>query len=300
MQTVYHGGINEKYLNIFMANFLQFLRESLQSSPLQEDFYDVRVGGNSYEKRDEIKKLGGKFDSTSKGWFVPITKAPLLKNLGLTAYYPVSGSNTFGLKDQIKQAGGVWDFGQKRWYAPETAADRLSRAGLTVHVHGGSDAEQRELKKLGAYADYVELKAPEGGQWEHKFFTNYFRAQMVKFFRMTQVDLKYLVPAAHAKKAQKALDDFIADNERIYSLGQTLRRGKPVTGTYYDVPFEGVIEDGEQMSDHGFFAGLKIGVRLSKPIIVYGSPRAAGDSVQVTITAQDLHNEKKSHSIQLA
>jgi hypothetical protein len=282
-----------------MANFLQFLRESIQPAPLHEDFYDVRVGGNSYEKKDELKKLGAKFDSMSKAWFIGLSKAPLVKKMGLTPLYPVTGSDTYGKKDVIKRAGGTWDLGKKRWYAPEESADALANADLVLQMHGGSDADRKELEKMGAFADHIELKTPVSGDPNHKYFTNYFRAQLKKL-RVVSVGNNYMVPKANAAKAQKALDDFIADNKRIAELGRKLRRGAEVTGTYHSVPYEGVIDSGKMLDDHGFFAGLEMHVKISKPIVVYGHERPAGSVLTVSIVPNDLNGRNDDDTIELA
>jgi hypothetical protein len=243
--------------------------------------------------------MGAKFDGMSKAWFAPLTKAPLVKKMGLTPLYPVTGSDTYGKKDAIKKAGGVWDFGKKRWYAPEESADALADADLVLQMHGGSDNERKELEKMGAFADHVELKTPVSGEPNHKYFTNYFRAQLKKF-RIVSVGVKYLVPKANAAKAQKALDDYLADNKRIAELGRKLRRGLDVTGTYHGVPYKGVIDGGRQLDDHGFFAGLEMHVKITEPIVVYGHERPAGSVLTLGIVPADLLSRNDDDTIELA
>lgn len=109
-----------------------------------------RVTGNTYAVKDQIKALGGVWDSWEKQWLLPSAEATqeatmLVRTGGKSVEkrseeastqeqrtlkgWTVEG-NTYPVKDRIRALGGTWDRQTKRWVMPSAEATEKARALL--------------------------------------------------------------------------------------------------------------------------------------------------------------------------
>lgn len=95
----------------------------------------VLVTGNTYNVRDGLKALGGRWDAANKGWAVPASRAEEARALvaGQTAAPKAAPAptgetvlvtgNTYPVRDALVALGGRWDGTAKGWRVPAAKAD---------------------------------------------------------------------------------------------------------------------------------------------------------------------------------
>ena len=102
------------------------------------DILRVKITGNTYPVRDQIRGLGGRWDAATKSWRVPADRAVEAQALVLAAPAPASvvagpvvavTGNTYPVREQIRALGGRWDAATKSWLVP---ADKAVEAQALV------------------------------------------------------------------------------------------------------------------------------------------------------------------------
>ena len=76
----------------------------------------VLITGNTYPVKEEIKAMGGKWDSLNQGWQVPASRAPAARKLVLEALKSSSGYGHAkgGASRKCKTGGNCSSFGSGR------------------------------------------------------------------------------------------------------------------------------------------------------------------------------------------
>jgi hypothetical protein len=97
----------------------------------------IVVSGNTFQHKDTIKSLGGRWDAQTRSWTIPPgSNVEELKNTTTTGTavsevkiqpqtrrIPCAG--TFDVKELIKEKGGRWDPVNKEWIVPEDFDDSI-------------------------------------------------------------------------------------------------------------------------------------------------------------------------------
>ena len=106
-------------------------------------------GDDTKDNKESLKALGGKWNSTLKGWIFPKTKEKLVTEwldgvsnkkesdtnksiiekdqIAIVPCFMVSGKDTVKHKDKLKEFGGVWNTTLQGWVFPEKQKERINK-----------------------------------------------------------------------------------------------------------------------------------------------------------------------------
>ncbi len=103
-----------------------------------------------YEKKDEVKRMGGKWNKDLKCW-----QCSVAQTRKFDRYMPVFLSVPFADKGIVKELGAKWDCNVKKWkVAKYQMTDELRRYDGVTKVYLNAPFDMRvELKEKGACWD---------------------------------------------------------------------------------------------------------------------------------------------------
>lgn len=287
-------------INKCMKSFISLLQEAVK--PV--------LGKDTYGKRDQIKKLGGRWNAAEKQWTIDDSKEAELQKIGLTtdpAKGPESGKpklvpvygETMNNVDILKKHGARWNPTQKTWYIDPSKEDQIRKYGMTIDPDGQYIGSMSDHSGKSIPDDFVPLDSfldvPRSAErrYDHAYRkTNlYFTALKRHFGAKSWKVWDLIVPKKNKDKIVAFDKMFKADYNLKFAKYYKLKVGDVVTGVMYDNPYNGKIVDIAYYDEQNHNAGLSVivsaiyTVRLLEPFRPTNgySHREAGTEVKISV-----------------
>ena len=123
-------------------------------------------GDDTKDHKESIKTLGGKWNSTLKGWIFPKTKDKLVKewldgvskctkksiaesnDISINSCFIVSGKDTIKYKSELKEFGGTWNGTLQGWIFAEKEKEKITKwlNKTKIETNGEEDETDDEVE----------------------------------------------------------------------------------------------------------------------------------------------------------